>query len=149
MSRSTPFAPIHKRLGAVFADYDSWRLPAHYGDPAAESAALYNNTAAFDLSSFGRITIKGPDSPKLIETIIAGSTEKLTEGKWIWSIICNEQGNLADIVRVTRLASAYTIFTSPPKRGQILTIAQKCAAQYSFTKIKSITTSSVLLLHCF
>ena len=147
MPNSTPFAPIHKRLGAVFADYDEWHLPAHYGDPDAESAALYNNTAVFDLSSFGRITIKGQDSSKLIETLIAGSTEKLTEAKWIWAIIYDEQGNLADIVRITKLASACTILTSPPKRQQILNIAQKCAAEYSLTKTKitDITEKTAML----
>ena len=147
MPKSSPFEPIHKRLGAVFADYNCWNLPSHYGDPAAECSALYNHSAVFDLSSFGRISIKGPDSKKLIDILLAGSTDELIDGKWIWAVICDELGHLADIVRAAKLGDAFTVFTSPAKRRKILSLAQQSAAEYNFANVKitDITEKTAML----
>ena len=40
MSLSSPFEAVHQRMGANFSEYDGWRLPKEFGDPAAERAAL-------------------------------------------------------------------------------------------------------------
>ena len=127
MAKSSPFNTVHKQLGANFAQYDGWSLPHDFGCCCDESKAMYENCAAFDLSSFGKITIKGPDSGELIDNLVATNTTELTDNKWIWAMICDENGCLADIVRLGRNKETFTILTLPGKRYNILELINRCA----------------------
>ena len=85
MTTSSPFESVHKRMGADFSEYHGWRLPRDYGDAAAEGKALEQGSAAFDLSSFGKITVKGSQSESLVSKLLGQNSEMPGEGKWIWS----------------------------------------------------------------
>jgi len=128
MSRLSPFNDLHRRLGANLGDYNGWLLPTDYGDVQLESEALYQHSAAFDLSSFGKITIRGEDSRKVLDKLIAGQTDDLQDGKWVWTVICEQNGQLADIVRLGKIGRLFLILTSPAKRSHIMKLAQTCAA---------------------
>ncbi len=136
MSNPTPFFDLHAALGGNFADYGGWKLPADYGDIKAELAALHGNSAAFDLSAFGRISIGGAESGKLIEALLAGNTAGLVDSRCIWSLICHKTGRLADIVRVAQLDDSYLVLTSPGKSHAIVEIAQMAASEFGLTKVK-------------
>ena len=136
MSRVSPFNDLHCRLGASMAEYTGWQLPSDYGDIPAESQALYKYCAAFDLSGFGKIVISGRDSRKLVEKLLASRTDNLQVGKWIWAIICNEDGLLVDIVRLGSIGQKFLILTSPTGRERIIKSARKCAADNGFGDVR-------------
>lgn len=147
MPIQTPFKPIHDRLGANFAEFDGWSLPADFGDLDAENAGLHTNSAVFDLSSFARITLKGPDTKKLLDYLLATNIHNLSNDKWLWSIICDENGHIASIVRIAQTNNGYHIFT-PPATGQIvLELINKAAISTNTesTQIADITEKTGML----
>ncbi len=127
MPTQTPFKPIHDKLGANFAEFDGWDLPADFGDPAAENTGLHTSSAVFDLSSFARITLKGAEAKKLLDYLLAGKTGNLSNNKWIWSMICDENGYAAAIVRVAQSNNSYHIFTPPTSRDLVLGLINQAA----------------------
>ena len=143
MAKSSPLEGVHKALGANFAEYDGWWLPSDYGDGPAEAEALAEGCAAFDLSSFGKITIKGAGSEALMNKLLAGGSEKCCEGKWVWAGL-REGG---DMLRVARLGAGFTVFTLPAQAETVLRLAQGSAdeANLGDVKIADITDKSAML----
>jgi aminomethyltransferase len=135
MSIKSPFNGLHTDLKANFADYCGWSLPSDYGDSTAECRQLYEHSAAFDLSAFGRISIGGQDAPILMSNFL-GSVERLDDGRWIWGVICGDGGRLVDIVRVAQAGSSFLILTSPGARHHVAAQARECARQNNLSDIK-------------
>jgi aminomethyltransferase len=143
MAKLSPLEGVHKALGANFAEYDGWRLPADYGDGPAEAEALAEGCAAFDLSSFGRITIKGAGCEALIDAILAGGSEECCDDKWIWASL--RAGG--DMLRVGKIGSGYILFTLPAQAETVLRLAQASAdeANLGDVKIADITAKGAML----
>jgi len=113
MPLTSPFEKVHERMGAAFAEYDGWRLPKDFGEPAAERAALEGGCAAFDLSSFGRISVKGEGAESLIKAISGGETP--WDGRWVWSA-SHDVGRL----RIACSRGSYLVLTPPSEKQAIL-----------------------------
>lgn len=147
MSKSSPFESVHEKLGAEFGQYHGWRLPKGYGDLGAESKGLYDSCAAFDLSSFGKISIKGPAGRALVDTMLGNDTEKPSEGRWIWGWCSDEQGDVVDNLRVGWTKDGFMLFTTPRSRETVLTLAEQIGEKYkkSDVQIADITEKTGML----
>jgi len=147
MPKASPFEAVHRVLGANFAKYDGWWLPSNYGDGPTEAEALAQGCAAFDLSSFGKITIKGAHSEALMDKLLTGGTEKCCEGKWIWAGLSDESGEGGDMLRVGKIGKEYTLFTLPAQRETVLTLAGASADEAGLgdVKIADITEKTAML----
>jgi aminomethyltransferase len=113
MAKSSPFEGVHKQLSANFAEYDGWRLPKDYGNPAAETTALQQSAAAFDLSSFGRFSIPVSAAPALTG-LIPPSVALPDDGTWIRTTL---NGSLA--VRISRIRNQFLVFSLPSMRSSL------------------------------
>ena len=60
----------HEQLGATFEESTGWSMPAHYGDAAAEYAAVRGRRRA-DLSHRGRLRVTGDDRIRWLQSIIS------------------------------------------------------------------------------
>lgn len=147
MPIQTPFKPIHDRLGANYAEFDGWSLPADFGDLTAENTGLNTASAIFDLSSFARINIKGEGAKKLLDYLLATKTHNLSIDKWLWSIICDENGRIAAIVRVAQTKNGYHIFTPPAARNIVIDLIKAAAkiTNTETTQIDDITEKTGML----
>ena len=144
MSNFTPFEAVHEKLGACFGDYFGWKMPLNFGDEAAERAAIYNASAAIDLSCFGRIRVRGAGAVAAIDKLIATNTAKLSEGGWIWAVVCSNEGAVVDVVRVVcNKSDDYLVLTSPAKRQMVLELAEKCVGDD--VKVEAITEKTGML----
>jgi len=123
MAKSSPFEVIYERLGANFSEYDGWRLPEDFGDAAAESKALLEGSAAFDLSSFGRIRVSGTGGWGLLDRLLLGGGKEMEIDKWAWSVICRESGG-GYVVRLARTKKGYIVFTMPAETQSVLSLLQ-------------------------
>jgi aminomethyltransferase len=94
MAKSSPFESIYQRLGANFAEFDGWVLPSDFGNPSAEAHALEHECAAFDLSSFGRLSVRASDPAKMLERAGFELEEGLTDGYWSWAVLKNGDGGV-------------------------------------------------------
>lgn len=129
MSKSSPFEVVHERLGANFGDYDGWRLPSDYGDIAAETLALQQAIVAFDLSSFGKISITGAGSEGLLDNLLAGSSPKCVDDRWIWAFVADRAGGANYTIRLGRTGGDFLIFTQPADRQNVLSLTRQTKDQ--------------------
>lgn len=147
MLKSSPFESVHESMGAVFGEYDGWKVPESYGDIATENKALQEFCTVFDLCGFGRIMVKGRRATELINWLFASDTSGIGDGKWVWAIACDSDGGLVDTVRVFRVGDVFTIVTTSAKREEIVELAKKCAAENSFdgVEIEDITEKTGMM----
>jgi aminomethyltransferase len=145
MAKSSPFEVIYERLGANFSEYDGWRLPKDFGDAAAERKGLLEGSAAFDLSSFGRILVTGAGGWGLLDRLLAGSGEEMAIDKWAWSVICRESGG-GYVVRLARTNKGYIVFTMPAETQSVLSLLQAGAdGESGGVKVVDITEQTALM----
>lgn len=109
MAKSSPFESVHLQLGAMMQDYDGWRLPSRYSSIEAEKLALKNHCAAFDLSGFGRLSVKGQDAVKLLEKMGFSALPFQGSQEWKWNKISSSR------CRIAALQNEYIIFSMPGK----------------------------------
>ncbi len=142
MSRTSPFESVHRQLGARMAEYDGWLLPGDFGSPESERSALDSRCAAFDLSGFGRVSLKGSGAGKAIESVLSRTCGALEAGKWVWGVI--DKGL---IVRAARLGDEFFVFSRPEAAGQVLHRLRAKAAEPEFSglSIADLSDKTALL----
>jgi aminomethyltransferase len=121
MAKISPFQQVHERLGASFDQFDGWQLPSDFGNPQSEQAAIENHCAAVDLSSFGRISLKGPDGEELAAKAGIRTKQPITEGRWQWA-----QQN-SQTLRIGKILGEVVILTLPGQDQALLTILNRIA----------------------
>jgi aminomethyltransferase len=138
MPINTPFQGVHEQFNARFAEYDGWSMPADFGDVEGELKSLADNCVAYDLSSFGRISVSGTAAGEVIDELLTDKTGDLEDEKWVWGLINGE-----NTVRVSLTDGKYTIFCSPGKRDSLLEMVNKIAREG--TIIDDITEKTGIL----
>ncbi|MCI0498665.1 MAG: hypothetical protein L0Y36_03150 [Planctomycetales bacterium] len=132
MPKSSPFEGVYKQLGARFEAYDGWLLPADFGNIEAESDALNNHCAAVDLSSFGRISVKGEHLKETLNTVFESKSGSFAMDHWVWgkttldsqSVLCRIARTNGDCVLLTPPGQAEAMFeTIQAKAGKGVTAA--------------------------
>jgi aminomethyltransferase len=108
---------LHAAAGAVFHPRRGWMLPAHYGDPAAEYAALREHAVILDRSARSRFIVSGTDAGVVLDAVFAGHIHDLEEGRALRTVALDEEGNIADLLLVARTGGiAYLVVGEPDRR---------------------------------
>ncbi len=130
-------------MGANFAEYDGWRLPKDFGDPVAERAALENGCAAFDLSSFGRIAVKGDGAEQAVGDLVGNQTPLPADGRWVWAGPTAVDKRL----RIGRVKGGYLVVTPPQQHQEVLAAVQSSAKEKQLTglSIADLTEKTAML----
>ncbi len=116
-TKTSPFQSVHEKLGARFGPFHGWLLPEHYGDPETERRALSEGSAAFDLSSFGRLSLAGDvEGQSLMDLLDGAALPDL--GRWT-SITLEAPSGRVVSVRIARLPKALLILTRPTDRHAV------------------------------
>ena len=136
----SPFESVHEMLGANFAEYNGWRMPRDYGDIEAEKTALKSESVSFDLSSFGKITLKGKDSRKILENLIIDSKTPFDE-EWTWAKVA-AHGSKELNIRIGYINGIYYVFTMPADRQSVLEMIKNAPGD---TIIDDITEKTGML----
>ena len=122
--KQTVLAPVHTRLSAVMTDFQGWRVPAQFGDPAEEYNAVRHSAGLFDVGYLGRIEVSGPQAVQAIQAFFTRKVGELAEGTAIFGLLCNDQGGIFDAVLLFRLFSdgpepRFLITTSAPATDHV------------------------------
>jgi glycine cleavage system T protein len=99
MKRS-PLHDYHAKLGATFSDVAGWEMPAHYGNPLAEHAAVRAGVGLADLSHRGKLRVTGDDRVKWLQSVIANDILPLTPGTGLRSAFLTHKGKVLSYFRV-------------------------------------------------
>ena len=98
--KSTPFAEIHKNLGAKMVEFAGYNMPVSYKGINEEHAAVRNNAGVFDVSHMGEFIFKGPHALELIQRLTTNDVSKIAAGKAQYNCIPNEAGGIIDDIIV-------------------------------------------------
>jgi 4-methylaminobutanoate oxidase (formaldehyde-forming) len=132
-ARGVRRSPLHEHLkahGAVFGEtagweranwfanedqereyvYD-WKGQNWFANQAQEHAAIRDGVGLYDMSSFGKIRVDGPDAEAFLNRI-AGGNMSVPVGKIVYTQFLNERAGIEADVTITRLANdSYFIVT--------------------------------------
>ncbi|MCE5327635.1 MAG: hypothetical protein LLG01_14610 [Planctomycetaceae bacterium] len=137
----------HVEAGAAMSDVDGFLMPLHYGDATGEAAAAQTRAAVFDISSIGRIRIKGSGAVDLLERLCTADASHQEDDTSRLTLLCDAAGKIIDICMIARLEDEWLLTCSPSRRGAVMAHLDAQAGDFD-VKIKDTTDSSTMLWLC-
>ncbi len=101
--RRTPMHHLHTAAGARMMDAGLWKRPEHYGDPGAEVRSVHERVGIIDVSTLGKIDVRGPQAVEFLERIYTGKLAGLKPDRLRYGLMCTEEGIILDDGVVARL----------------------------------------------
>ena len=90
----------------------SWKRQNWFGNSAAEHKAIRENVGMYDMSSFGKIRVEGPDAEAFMNYICGGDCA-VPNGKIVYTQFLNHNGGIEADVTVTRLSGTACLVVTP------------------------------------
>ncbi|PJE31784.1 4-methylaminobutanoate oxidase (formaldehyde-forming) [Pseudooceanicola antarcticus] len=132
-ARGVRRSPLHSHLtamGAVFGEfagweranwfakpgqepvYDySWQRPSWFTNVAQEHRAVREGVGIYDMSSFGKIRVEGPEACAFLNHVAGGQMD-VAAGKIVYTQFLNSRGGIEADLTITRLSeTAYLVVT--------------------------------------
>ncbi len=111
-ARFSPMQPWHQRHNAKPLVAGDWIRPEHYGDPESEVVNVRGNVGIIDVTPLGKLDLRGPDVPKLLNLLYVNKWSKLPIGAVRYGVMCAEDGVVMDDGVTGRLAEDHYIMTT-------------------------------------
>ncbi len=90
----------------------SWKRQNWFENAAREHKAIRENVGLYDMSSFGKIRVEGPDAEAFLNHVCGGDMS-VPVGKIVYTQFLNTQGGIEADVTVTRLSETAYIVVTP------------------------------------
>ena len=90
----------------------SWKRQNWFQNSAAEHRAVRENVGMYDMSSFGKIRVEGPDAESFLNQI-CGANMSAPVGKIVYTQFLNSRGGIEADVTVTRLSETVYLVVTP------------------------------------
>lgn len=101
--RRTPMHDWHLQHGAQMMDAGNWKRPQFYTTLESEYEAVRTRAGLIDVSTLGKIELRGRDVVKFLEFIYPNRFENLPVGRVRYGVICDDAGILLDDGTIARL----------------------------------------------
>ena len=119
-TRKSPIHAWHEKNNAVFVDAGLWLRPRYYKQGSEtlheaakrEATTVRNNVGVCDVTSLGKIDIKGPDSAEFLNRVYTNAWMKLPIGKARYGVMLREDGIVLDDGTTTRIAENHFHMTT-------------------------------------
>lgn len=95
-TRRSPMHEWHRTHRAVPLVAGQWIRPDSYGDAAAEAHNVRRNVGIIDVTPLGKLDLRGPDVPKLLNLVYVNKWSKLAVGSVRYGVMCAEDGVVFD-----------------------------------------------------
>lgn len=111
--RHTPMHYAHTSLGAVWMDMGDWQRPRYYTDRSSASEAdrvlleyhaVREAAGLIDVSTLGKLDVRGADSGKLLDKVYTHRFSDLRPGRVRYALMCDDGGVILDDGTISRLA---------------------------------------------
>jgi sarcosine oxidase subunit alpha len=110
--RVSPMQDWHEAHGAVPLVAGAWVRPDHYGDPAAEVRAVRERVGIIDVTPIGKLDLRGPDVPRLLELLYVNRWQRLDVGRVRYGAMCGEDGVVLDDGVTGRLGEEHYLMST-------------------------------------
>ena len=119
-TRKSPMHEWHEKNNAVFVDAGLWVRPRYYKQnnetlmeaSKREAVNVRNNVGICDVTSLGKIDIKGPDSAEFLNRVYTNAWMKLPVGKARYGVMLREDGIVFDDGTTTRISENHFHMTT-------------------------------------
>ena len=102
--KRTPLYNAHKNLNAKFTEFGGWEMPLQYSSIVKEHLAVRSTVGLFDLSHMGEIEVSGQGANELVQKLSTNAVSRLSDGRVLYTLFCNEAGGIVDDLLVYRHA---------------------------------------------
>ncbi len=93
----------HKDLGARMMWTGAWRRPHSYGDPAAEAKAVHDALGLIDVSTLGKLLVRGPEAGAFLDRLYPNRFSDLKRDRIRYGVLGTDGGRIMDDGTVARL----------------------------------------------
>ncbi len=90
----------------------SWKRQNWFENQRAEHMAVRENLGMYDMSSFGKLRVEGPDAERFLN-YVCGADMSVPAGKIVYTQFLNERGGIEADVTVTRLSETVYLVVTP------------------------------------
>ena len=95
----------HKDMGARIFWTGAWRRPHSYtADPEAEAQRVHESVGLIDVSTLGKILVRGTDAGAFLDRLYPNRFSDLKIGRIRYGVLLNDAGRITDDGTVARLA---------------------------------------------
>ncbi|HEV8089091.1 MAG TPA: FAD-dependent oxidoreductase [Actinomycetota bacterium] len=130
--RRTPFLPQLREAGGAIGEAAGWERaawfqpgateeplwiydferPSWFGPVGEEMRATRTGVALFDLSTYAKFLVQGPDAVAGLQRLCTSDVD-VAVGRVVYTLLCNEQGGIEMDPTVTRLAEDRFLVLAP------------------------------------
>jgi sarcosine oxidase subunit alpha len=104
----------HRELGARIEWAGDWRRAYDYGDPEGEALAVHESAGLIDVSTLGKLLVRGPDAGEFLDRLYPNRISTLKPGRVRYGVLTSDAGRIFDDGTIGRLdeLSFYVTTTS-------------------------------------
>ncbi len=110
--RYSPMQPWHEAHRAAPLVAGAWIRPDHYGDAQAEVRNVRENVGIIDVTPIGKLDLRGPDIPKLLNLLYVNKWSKLEIGRVRYGVMCADDGVVLDDGVTGRLGEEHYLMST-------------------------------------
>ena len=128
-TRKTPMHSWHEKNNAVWVDAGAWKRPRYYkrGNEnlfeasKREAKNVREHVGICDVTTLGKIDIKGPDAAEFLNRVYTNARLKLPVGKARYGVMLREDGIVMDDGTTTRISeNHYHMTTTTAQAANVL-----------------------------
>ena len=111
----------HKELGAKMMWTGTWRRPHSYGDPEGEAQSVHASVGVIDVSTLGKMIVRGPDSAEFLERLYPNRFGDMKPMRIRYGVLNSDAGRIMDDGTIGRLDDeTYYVTTTSTGAGAVL-----------------------------
>jgi sarcosine oxidase subunit alpha len=93
----------HRELNANVRWAGDWRRAYDYGAAEAEALAVQSSAGLIDVSTLGKLLVRGPDAGELLDRLYPNRMSNLKPGRIRYGVLTSEAGRITDDGTVCRI----------------------------------------------
>jgi sarcosine oxidase subunit alpha len=110
----------HRELGANVMWAGDWRRAYDYGDPRGEALAVHEAAGLIDVSTLGKLIVRGPDAGEFLDRLYPNRLSNLKPGRIRYGVLTSDAGRIIDDGTICRLDDeTYYVTTTSSGAGAV------------------------------
>jgi sarcosine oxidase subunit alpha len=93
----------HRELGARVEWAGDWRRAYDYGDPEGEALAVHRSAGLIDVSTLGKLLVRGPDAGLFLDRLYPNRISTLKPGRVRYGVLTSDAGRIIDDGTIGRI----------------------------------------------
>jgi sarcosine oxidase subunit alpha len=102
-AKCSPIHGRHQDLKASFRWAGDWLRAYDYGDAAAETRAVHEAAGIIDVSTLGKLIVRGPQAGELLDRLYPNRISNLKSGRIRYGVLLSDAGRITDDGTICRL----------------------------------------------